>query len=325
MGKYITLYHITKKENIEKIEMMGVQSQYCQDSLIHLSDKRSIPYWNILMNGDVLLAVKIPKGSYLKNKYYYNYTDIVYYASEIPPNYIKVVPFPDTRYAMQQLCSYYLYRVNGLVSWISGIDMQEFDDSELVREVRDCTHMLKRLDFTVLCERDVREALEEFRGEDDKCFTDSSSSRPSLQLYASTFPEYYMCDSTNDYEDFYVQVRKLDTTLHDILGSPIDMEQTMCILVDWLFAMCNKLKGRSLSECATEFFNELTSDKLSKILCMEVSPELVDGVLRRLKPVEDKLLVWCCGTPIVNGYDNEVSVAFDAAVEFLMNSLFSDN
>ena len=180
------LYHITSKENAEKIlkeglkPMLGPNSKLCGETekLIYLCRRKDIPYWRILLNRDVVL--QISEDGIVENDMetfeYTNYLEKML-KQPIKPKHIKKVYIPKTQTEqMKQLCFEYIYNLSRFcvicARYYYYID--EYGESseyitETLNEIKHSAKWLKgvlpNLDYSVLTKQEIKDQIRKM-GED---------------------------------------------------------------------------------------------------------------------------------------------------------------
>lgn len=123
------LYHVTTKENAEKILKEGLIPQigehskavYECDEYIYLCDHKSIKFWKILMNCDVVLEIDM-KGieDNIIDTVGYGYDDYYEYIVEEPIKAERISLFTDKitqeKAAMRKLCELYIIDISRTIA-----------------------------------------------------------------------------------------------------------------------------------------------------------------------------------------------------------------
>lgn len=94
--------------------------------------------------------------------------------------------------------------------------------------------------------------------------------------------------------------------------------------LDWCYLLCDSLEGNNLNEFAQHFIKQQTAENISRILEAEVTEKAAEDFRNELDTVSGKLMVYCCGSPILYTMDKEVNEVFDRAVMNLFITVFGD-
>lgn len=165
-------YHVTKTENVDSILMHGLIPQIGEnsksvnekDDVVYLCDKDSIPYWKILLDANVLIAVELEEEpesyDYREYKEYFHYGPIA--ASSIQ----LIDEFIDIHDSMKQLCVQHLHCMSAYATKCVryynraiGTDLEK----EMYDDIAHYGHVLSvclpKLDYSMVDISSLREEL----------------------------------------------------------------------------------------------------------------------------------------------------------------------
>lgn len=186
------IYHVTKKENVESIMKNGLIPQIGKNSIlvgeakpyIFLCEKESIPFWKILLEGDVVLEIKDRDDGYSEYIEGYSFATCREYnaCDVISPNRISVYSkrTPVRKSHMRRLSRTELtdisYIVLQVIKWYDnyydGQFRKEHSLSDITLNIRSLRTVLQRIDFSVLSNKEKNEELKELGESGEFTFAD---------------------------------------------------------------------------------------------------------------------------------------------------------
>lgn len=116
-----TLYHVTRKERINKIMKEGLKPQigensalcFEQEPLVYLCDRKSAVYWAIMLDADAVVRVRYDFAEGELEEYQHSSTKECITSIAIPPECLKkeygIITEKTHREAMRKLCEDYIY------------------------------------------------------------------------------------------------------------------------------------------------------------------------------------------------------------------------
>lgn len=94
--------------------------------------------------------------------------------------------------------------------------------------------------------------------------------------------------------------------------------------LDWCYKLCDNLEGNNLKEFAKCFIEHQTTNNISEVLKAEVTEKASEDFRNELDTVSDKLIAYCCGSPILYTTDDKVRNVFHKAIEDLFISIYGE-
>lgn len=183
-------YHTTKQNNIQSIQERGLLPDYKNinkrrvhdpRNCIFLCDKKSIPFWMILLNHNTVFEVQIPDTP---NPNTFNYTDYMEYTYRhpIPNTQIKQIK-PATKEELKQanlnLCENTIISLCFLTSrFIDYYHRHGKEDKTKFYEyakpsLRSIQTAAKQIDFTQLSDEKIKTILQNFGNNGEYTFCDT--------------------------------------------------------------------------------------------------------------------------------------------------------
>lgn len=181
----MSYYHITSKENVNKIlkegliPQIGTNSSLCgvKTPYVYLCERKDVPYWKIILGETEVLHIDLPKEveEQLEQYEYAAYQEF-FLTSTIPAEYIqKCRHNTGMKQAMEELCSSYIYTIGDICVEIAKHCTLRPEDIEekrrLVNEVNSTLKTLYNLDFSCLSPKEIRDIIKD-SGDGRYAFTD---------------------------------------------------------------------------------------------------------------------------------------------------------
>ncbi len=106
--------------------------------------------------------------------------------------------------------------------------------------------------------------------------------------------------------------------------SDTEIQEDINNYIDWLFGLSNGIECSSLDEADNKLMDKYTFEECSKILkYCNVNEEQFTKAKEKLQSVKGKLTCYCCGSPIINAFDEDVRKVIDSATEILFETYLS--
>lgn len=219
MARQTCLYHLTSPEKWKKIQKSGLRpsigenAALCWESrqTIFLSDHHSIPFWQILLDTDVLLKIRridLDEGKLTDETDYNGYKEYLYLAPIQPERVQRVyLPKPDQN-VRETLCRNYLWMLSDIVRQCADYYNKrgDYDVGLIQGNLRIMTKILPRLGYPSCNRKLIQKEIKAIGNEGEYAFTDRyKDTKERLWSQLIHYPEDTL---TEDRKALYNQIRQ---------------------------------------------------------------------------------------------------------------------
>lgn len=219
-----TLYHVTQKGKIEEIMKEGLKPQigenaaFCleHEPLVYMCDRKSVPYWAIMLGADAVLEVQYDFKEGELEEYQHTSVNECVTSLVIPPECLKedrgVITEESRSKAMRSLCEDYIYGLSHICErcacyytrWYSTYMDVELHDY-LAVTTRATIRVMENLDYSVMPPAEIRKLLREAADNGEYTYDDRYiDTKYRLYQMLNRYP-------SDDLETFRKQLYKLIT------------------------------------------------------------------------------------------------------------------